>query len=83
MALIQKTKKVTHCLAATKQYMHRFFATLTHMYETGLQTDLVLVASDGTSFSIHKVTTSMKLSLVFNFVQPALVRLLISESFPV
>jgi hypothetical protein len=56
MALVQKTKKVTHCLAATKQYMHRFFATLTHMYETGLQTDLVLVASDGTSFSIHKVT---------------------------
>jgi hypothetical protein len=55
MALVHKTKKVTHCLAATKQYMQRFFSTLTHMYETGLQTDLVLVASDGTPFSIHKV----------------------------
>jgi hypothetical protein len=56
MALVHKTKKVTHCLSATRQYMHRFFTTLTQMYETGLQTDLVLVASDGTSFSIHKVT---------------------------
>ena len=55
MALVHKTKKVTHCLSATKQYMRRFFSTLTHMYETGLQTDLTIVASDGTSFSIHKV----------------------------
>lgn len=49
------------------------------MYETGLQTDLVLVASDGTSFSIHKVTNSFKLPFpikvvpVYIFVQSSLV----------
>ena len=56
MALVHKSKKITHCLTATKHYMRGLFATLSHMYEEGAQTDLTLVAANGVPISVHKVS---------------------------
>jgi len=55
MALVHKSKKITHCLSATKHYMRGLFKTLSQMYEEGVQTDLTLVASNGVPISVHKV----------------------------